>query len=47
MKTYNVYFEGKIIATHKQNERTSKSLKEMFTRGKNARRDARLVNLSK
>ncbi len=47
MKTYNVYFEGKVVATHKQNESTFKALKEIIARRKNARRDSRLINLSK
>ena len=47
MKTYNVYFEGKVVAQYDQNESKFKSLKEIIVRRKNARRDARLVNLSK
>jgi len=45
MKTYNVYFKGKVVATHPQDESTFKSLKEIIARRKFARHNARLVNL--
>lgn len=43
MNTYNVYRNGQVIATYPQNE--TLSLKETIARNKNARRNARLVNI--
>ena len=45
MKTYNVYFEGKVVAKYDQNESKFKSLKEIIAKRKFAKKNARLVNL--
>ena len=45
MNTYNVYFEGKVIATYPQNESRFKSLKEIIARRKYAQKNARLVKI--
>lgn len=43
MNKYNVYRDGKVIATYPQEDRVS--LKEMINRSKNARKNARLVQI--
>jgi hypothetical protein len=44
MKTYNVYIDGKVVATHKQ-PTAHTSLHDILTSRKNTRKNLRFVNL--